>query len=209
MLIEGSDVVSRSTQIAARSLTITSSTVLTIEWHNLDMGKFQIMGMSEFPDEMFETISLVMIGFLGVSLVLNWLSDRASFKLWYKTADSIPGRDGWSDRSRPHSELINDLSGSLQNSFDNLNIMARPDQGLDNLKTFKDDIERELGKLNAALEERGAAIHTIWSFGAFLLYFWYFSLPLLISCAAMFSVVAGDCLGDPNLVNTLPLLCSE
>ena len=79
--------ISRATHTSGRSLIATSSIVLLSEWYEFPLNKFPIIAQSDnIPEQMVVTAAAVLLIFLIIVHILNWINDyigyKASFSLF-------------------------------------------------------------------------------------------------------------------------------
>ncbi len=182
MLIEGNEVVSRSTQIAARSLTITASTILAIGWFELPITNLELMGVKGFPSELFSVVAVAMTLFLSVSLFLNWSSDKLALTKWYKDSKVQVTLMGSSPRGGTQSSYLVSRLERLEQEMEKV----QPNiEGFQSLESRLSAIEEALTWRKRDLSHLGA---TAW----FLLNVWYFALPLCLAICAMAQVYMSE-----------------
>lgn len=99
LLIEGQEVVTRSTALAARSLLISATAVLAIEIYNLNMDSLAILGV-DLPKILYEVTASAVLGYGIYNLLLRLSLDYASWSHWFlrsnafsQTTDGDPKRE--------------------------------------------------------------------------------------------------------------------
>ncbi len=81
--IGGRDLISDSTDKSARRLVVTSAAVLLVKLYKVDLKDLALLNI-KLPSELFDVVALALLIYGVYSHCVNWTTDVASFRLWYK-----------------------------------------------------------------------------------------------------------------------------
>ncbi len=170
--------ITRPTQRAARNLVIIAATVLLIDIYNLNLTDLSILGVKA-PAELFTTVGYVMLCFLSVNHIVNWLGDRLSYLNWFQSnAVPITTFDDIGGTESPIQSIIRSIDRLATNtSGDDAKMLA--------LSNFTDDLMR----IEELLENSVSNFNSLHLYSKFYIFEWYFAVPLSTSIIAFIFLV--------------------
>ncbi|UWQ58642.1 hypothetical protein K3722_00470 [Leisingera caerulea] len=186
MLIEGSEVVTRSTQLAARQLTVLGVSIFTIWYYDIPLRDLSILGVTDLPVKMFGVVGAGILIFTFVSLILNWNADRVSFQKWYKVGKPPLATWGGSIANKPNSETLRECCDRICEQIKELEVGV---EGEETLVRRMKEIEGELVVVNRTLEQQGRDFASLTFHGKFLLFGWYFLVPIFSFILGAYAVI--------------------
>ena len=178
MRIEGSNIISRPTQQAARRLTVIASTVIVLTWYEIDLGDLSVLGVSGFPDELFITVAFALLSFTAATLGLHWNGDRLSYSRWYHNNEVV--RTGWGGThlTKNHPETIRTALDAIEEKL----LGEAADRTKE--KNKFDSVYEYFGHLKGSLDQQRTDLRNLSWFAWFLLWIWYLMLPFALAVAA-------------------------
>lgn len=183
MIIEGRELVSRPTQVAARSLVIVSSTILVVWWFAIPLEDLSVLGIKGLPVELFDFVGAVTTVFLIISLVLNWASDWVSYSKWYDTAN-VTADDMFNVDVRGRSEVLAEVAHGLRNASKQLSEAGVEEK---EIRQILKGVEGRFSTASNALSG-GRNLREVHRLGQLLLYGWYLFVPATLGVFALVSL---------------------
>jgi hypothetical protein len=212
MHVNGSELISRPTQVAARSLLVFSSSTILIIRNGLDPNRWELLNGDLQADTFFDALLLV-IGFLLVSLLVNWWGDYVSYRSWFKSNEVSRG-SAWDDFSHKAGEppvrwlkcrmdelavqnrklerASQDLNESIEkidaNKDDKEYFIKSMDQLVRVTNTFHNTWEgtrRQVGAVSALLDELDARFERVDFAARFYVFIWHLALPVVLALTSI------------------------
>jgi hypothetical protein len=175
--LNGTDLISRSTQNSARLLLSSSFAVTLVEYFNLKPLNWPGIN-GEVPAAAYEFGAGIVIAFLCISLSVHWYSDIVAYRAWFKTNRvSIGTLEGLSSASNTETPLaavnrrLEWISEDLRNLDELSAEHAKLDDRLKNLARNLNDLDRLLGEIDPNFRRLNGV-------AKFVLFGWYMLLPL-------------------------------
>jgi len=182
--ISGNNLISELTEKNGRRLLIVSFLVLVFKLYKVDLEGFTLFKL-RFPPELFDVVALSLIIYFLYSLIVNWVGDLASFKLWFSSNDinSSFGTTMKTDASF--------LEGGLP-LLKRLYEMESNDSWPDGYSSMNDDTKKEFKDFKTNLElycvrldGAGSRFNTLSKYGQFYIWIQSFILPMSVSLLAL------------------------
>ncbi|TNZ67003.1 hypothetical protein CGK42_22955 [Vibrio parahaemolyticus] len=183
--ISGNDIISDLTEKSGRRLLVVSFMTILVKLYDINLGELNLFGI-KVPVELFDLVAVILMVFFFYTLVVNWLGDLASFKLWFSSNNihSDFGTNveldktflsGGGDLLRKLHEL--EINGQFPNSFDEVDTETKK-----KYFDFKANIELYCERL----ENAGQRFSTLSKYGHFYIWFQSFLLPVLVTAVALY-----------------------
>ena len=208
--LQSIELISRSTQVTARTLLILSSGVFAIFYYELNSTPWDFLGREIRPPE-FREIATVIISFLSISHVVHWVSDHTVYTRWFQTnhttADDIGSIGSFKKSKQAMKDAfvvrlgrIEEQTRALEKSVDRTSKMEGVEeravtlskQGMEadwsyikNSVTKQKEIELRLDEIEAVADDIAPGFKTVSRFANLVIYGWYLFLPLGLSMVSI------------------------
>lgn len=204
MKIQSVDMISRYTQASSRNLLLLSGGVLLVMHYELNSQVWSFADRELQPNE-FKEIATVVLVFSLVAHVVHWVSDYISYTKWFQSnaipTDSIDALGSFrnstqcmtaglvvraqrlTELSEKIDEVVvspNDLAPQGDSTpeaiYENINRQRR---GVRDINGFVSQLENQISEIDAVLRNIGPGFKSISGVSKFVIYVWYFAIPLV------------------------------
>lgn len=198
MRIHSIDLISRTTRASHRTLLIFSGGLIVVDRYDLNEKDWPLLGRDVPPDAFLE-VSLVVLAFLTLSHVLQWVSDWQSYKRWFQSQKAILATFGGTDNLdilkvlQKNLSWLDDFVKSAQEDHQKESENSRPQSKLNidslegKLKKLHDSFEEILNRqdrISKILDDIGPNFDAISLLAKFHIYVWYLAVPVGLSLLA-------------------------
>ncbi|MFV2053570.1 hypothetical protein [Aliiroseovarius sp. YM-037] len=208
--VQSVDLVSRNTQTSSRSLLILSGSVFLVMHYELNTTAWNIADRQLSPIE-FKEIATIVLVFVAVAHLVNWLADHTAFTKWFQTnaipTDSLDAIGsfrkssqtmtvGLVERAKRLSELSESIDQqvtspadlepqgdwSAQDVYDDLN---RQRSAVKSIEKYVADARRRIEEIESVLDDIRPGFKTVSLTAGFVVYVWYLAVPLMAFSVAI------------------------
>ena len=219
MKINASDLVSRQTQIAAKTLTIISALVIFVDYYKLEPLNWPLL-KGDLEYEAYRAAAASVVLFSSVSLSINWWGDYVAYKKWFKSNEvsqgTLWGMSGPKSTEPPVAGVKRRLEWLAQ-KHEGLDELIEKIQEIDDLQTRRKDadvrnkelyeqvkllleqssgtiesLKEEVRGLSELLDELPRNFRDIDRITKFTIFGWFLGIPLLLGLCAFGLVFCGS-----------------
>lgn len=210
MKVNANELISRSTQFAARTLTVVSALVFFVDWYQLKPIKWSFL-QSDLPIEAYRSAVVALILFGLISLLVNWWGDYVAYTKWFKS--NVFAKGTFDDLGSPQANeppianilrrigFLADNSNKLDSALDDIRgIVAERDTdefehvcrqaklAYEKSAEAINSVKRDLETLSLILEEIPGNFRDVDLTAKFTIFVWYLGLPALIAVLTLVSI---------------------
>ena len=217
MRVSGHEVISRPTQVAARSLYIAGSAALAIEVFSLKPYDWPILS-SDLAPTTYDMIMASVLVFFMTNLFVHWWADRIAFQRWFKTnrvartLTSEPGSteidiatvrailerfedikkflDGFCEANRLLDSKIEEIGPVSKESSIHATLTELINM-VARIQHADEVLLPRIDRVRELLDEMPGNFDSVSRTAKFLIYFWYFGFPVLIGVISFLLIVFG------------------
>lgn len=180
----GKDLITDPTEKNGRRLLIISFMVLVIKLYEVNLKELSLFGL-KLPTELFDISAVALILYFTYALTINWLTDLASFKLWFKDNSGISTFGGKVELDWSHLKGGSDLLVKLY-AMENcngwpVNYTDMDEEVKNKFVDFKTNVELYCTRLDDA-KSRFSSLTKI---GHIYVWFQSYLLPMFFALSAL------------------------
>ncbi|MUK78950.1 hypothetical protein GNP84_18890 [Aliivibrio fischeri] len=182
--ISGYDIISDMTEKSGRRLLVVAFMTILIKLYEINLGELNLFGV-KIPANLFDLVAVILILYFFYALLVNWLGDLASFKLWY-SSNNIHSNFG--TNMTLDKEFLDGGSKLLLKLYE----LEKSNSFPTNYADVDEAIKKEYRdyKLNVELycvrlEGAGQRFNQLSKFGHFYVWFQSFLLPVTLGIIAI------------------------
>lgn len=202
-MVSGHDLMSDLTEKTGRRLIVISAIVILVKTYRVNLNDLSIFGVS-LPAALFDVVAVALVAFGIYSLIVNWLSDLAAFRLWFSD-----------NEIRMQGGIHQNLDASfLRGGIRLLEKLFKLEKGSDwpediavldpeikrEFSDFKTNVELYIVRLDAA----GQRFRTLSRVARFHIWIQAFTIPVLFALVALFLLARQGNFAPPPLVSVSP-----
>ena len=194
--VGGKDVISETTEKVVRRTMFISATVILVTAYNVNLEDLSLFGLS-LPAELFGVVAIALVLYHLYSLVINWVSDLAAFRLWYSESEI------WSQFGS-NMKLDKTFISEGVKLFMRLLELEKKNEWPENYADMDEDTKKEFTVFKTNVElwtmrlaHAGTQFRVLTYFGRYYVWVQSFAIPVILALVSLFMVIfAGD--ATPN-----------
>ena len=189
--IAGRELLSEATVRAVKRIFFAGGIVALVVHYEVDLAELKILGLS-LPAELFGVVALVVLIFQVYNLLINWITDMATFKLWYRESDIWLSTD-------KKQKIDKSFYSSIEPYLIKMYEMDKAEQKYAELSDLGENAQKKFRHFRdniqpyaVRLERAGNHFRMVSVFGLFFILVQNFLLPLTLAGYAIYLLLSAS-----------------